>query len=444
MKRNSIWERHIDLLADYADVYSESVAITVVDHNHLILYCNGVFLRLLKLNAVPFGIPFSDFLSPETQEGLSWPSDQKCMRKNLTIKSKTAAYRTICHIFRSEDCFVLFIDRPVLTDDSFIREFDLINRELTSLTRELQKKNAVIMKTNILLQEKEITQDQAARIANIGQWTWHFADNKVVLSDNFFQVWGMIRDEKITTWKPFLSKLGDEDREILSQRMDEAFLLKNPLDCEFRHFHSDGTVHCCRIVGQVDEIDSGSPLRMVGVIQDVTDRKNHEDTIMKLAFYDTLTGLPNRRMFYDRLRLVLVNSRRYAERGAVIFVDIDGFKQVNDTQGHDAGDLVLQQVARHLEASIREGDTVARMGGDEFMLILSKVGSDKAVIDIAKRILESCQMPITLKNETVTVGASIGISFFPVEGDNEEVLIKKADSAMYRAKKRGGNCWEFF
>jgi len=444
MNHNLIWDRRLGLLADYVDVYSGSVAVAVLNQNHSILHCNEVFTHLLKLNAAPLGEPISEFLTTETQAGLSWPLEQNYLRETLTFKSKTAAYRSICHIFRSEDCFVLFIDRPLLTDESFIREFDLINRELTSLMRELQKKNTVIMKTNIALQEKEITQDQAARIANIGQWTWYFSTNKVVLSENFYAVWGADHDEEISTWEPFLQTVRHEDRAFLTQSLEEAFLQRKPIDCEFMHFHNDGTDHHCRIVGQVDEKDGGSVHRMVGVIQDITERKNHEDTIMKLAFYDPLTGLPNRRMFYDRLRLVLANSKRYGERFAIVFVDIDGFKQVNDNLGHDAGDLVLQQVARHLEASIRSGDTAARMGGDEFMLILSRVESGQVVLDIAKRILAGCRRPISLENQTVTIGASIGISCFPDDGDTEEVLVKKADSAMYRSKQNGGNRIVFF
>lgn len=444
MKSNHIWDKNLDILTEYVDVYSDSVAIVILDQDRVIIHCNRGFSLLLKLVEKPLGKSITEFLAPETIAGVILEDGQRYQQAKWTFQTRTARYRSTCHIFQSNDHFYIFIDKPLLTDDTFIKKFDLINRELTSIMRELQRKNLVIIETNKALKDKEITQNQAAQIANIGQWVWNLPSNEIILSENFFQIWGMAYDEKIKNWTPFFRLIHPDDQTVLSQALGRALSQKIPYDSEFRFFHTDGTQHHCRILGQIDWNDDGSPLRMVGIIQDITEHKNYREKIAQLAFSDILTGLPNRRVFYDRLSTILANLKRHAERIAIVFVDLDGFKKVNDSLGHDAGDMVLQHIAKQLEASIRVGDTVARMGGDEFMLILSKVDSLGVVAAIAERILIACQKPIAVKNQLVTVGASIGISFSPCDGEEVEVLIKKADSAMYKSKKNGGNCISYF
>ncbi len=444
MKRNPVWDKNMDILTEYVDVYSNSVAIVIVDQNQVIVHCNRGFSHLLKLTEEPLGKSITEFLTPETLAGFALEAGRRYQQAKWTFQTRTARYRSLCHIFQSDEYFYIFIDKPLLTDDVFIKKFDLINRELTSMMRELQRKNLMIIEANKALQDKEITQNQAAQIASIGQWIWNFSSNEIILSEYFFQILGMDYDEKIKSWDPFFKRVHPDDQAVLSQALERALSQKKPYDSEFRFFHADGTQHHCRVLGQINWNEEGTPLRMVGIIQDITEQKNYREKIAQLAFSDILTGLPNRRMFYDRLSNILDNFKSHKERIAIVFVDLDGFKKVNDSLGHDVGDQLLQHIAKQLEASVRLGDTVARMGGDEFILILSKADSLDVVADIAERILIACQKPIVVKNQMVAVGASIGISFSPDDGEELDVLIKKADHAMYQSKQNGGKCVSYY
>ena len=163
-----------------------------------------------------------------------------------------------------------------------------------------------------------------------------------------------------------------------------------------------------------------------------------------LAYYDALTGLPNRELFYDRLNQSLKSARRSLDNVGVMFIDLDGFKRINDTQGHGAGDKLLRVVADSIKSSSRECDTVARIGGDEFTVILDSIAAPEHSVAVARKILKEISAPIYLDGQEVCVTGSIGISLFPQDGDDIELLLKNADIAMYRAKKRSGNSYEFY
>jgi diguanylate cyclase (GGDEF)-like protein len=162
-----------------------------------------------------------------------------------------------------------------------------------------------------------------------------------------------------------------------------------------------------------------------------------------LAHHDSLTGLPNRVLLLDRLEQALGRARRHGDMVGLLYLDLDGFKQVNDTMGHDAGDRVLREVADRLVGIVRSGDTVARLGGDEFVfLIVSKVSRDGASV-VARKVLDELSRPYPLP-ESAAVTASIGAVLYPMDGEDAGTLIANADAAMYRAKEQGGNTYEFF
>ena len=169
----------------------------------------------------------------------------------------------------------------------------------------------------------------------------------------------------------------------------------------------------------------------------IVQRKFHQMELYRSANYDKLTDLPNRSLFHDRLTQTLKQSRRYDREFALMFIDLDGFKSVNDTLGHDAGDELLIKTAKRLLSCVRESDTVARMGGDEFTIILQSIS--KNAESVAQKIINNLSDPFKLKKDNAQIGASIGISSFPDNGDDMETLLKKADQAMYEAKKGGKN-----
>lgn len=181
-----------------------------------------------------------------------------------------------------------------------------------------------------------------------------------------------------------------------------------------------------------------------GVARDVSERKQAEATITYQAYHDQLTGLPNRTLFHDRLGQAMVQAKRHGQSMAVMFLDLDRFKVVNDTLGHQVGDALLQAVAQRLKACLREGDTLSRIGGDEFMLLLPLIHSRENVIFIAEKVLAALKAPFNIEGNEIFIGVSIGIALYPEDGDNRETLIKHADIAMYHAKDHGRNNFKFF
>lgn len=189
----------------------------------------------------------------------------------------------------------------------------------------------------------------------------------------------------------------------------------------------------------VAEMELHDTKYFVGIIRDITERKAAEEKMTRLALFDQLTGLPNRTMFFERLTLVLTQARRTKSMTAVLFIDLDGFKAINDTLGHDAGDALLKEVGNRLTSCLRESDTAARMGGDEFVIILTNLGEARDAAIIAANLIEKLNQPVNLKEQFCTIGASIGIAIFPDNGDDTGTLVKKADEAMYLAKSNGKN-----
>ena len=188
----------------------------------------------------------------------------------------------------------------------------------------------------------------------------------------------------------------------------------------------------------------GEPKTVQAIGRDITERKQAEETIRRLAYHDALTGLPNRALFEDRLLVALAQARRQGEMLAVLFLDLDSFKVVNDTLGHGAGDKLLQAVAHDLATLVREGDTVARVGGDEFTVLLAGIEAPEDATDIAQRILECLRQPRVINGTEFRTTGSIGVTMYPADGDEGETLLRNADTAMYRAKERGRDNYQLY
>lgn len=190
--------------------------------------------------------------------------------------------------------------------------------------------------------------------------------------------------------------------------------------------------------------DTGNPLYFIVQIADSTELKNSQEQMERLAFYDTLTDLPNRRLFNSRLEQKLKSSKRNDKLSAILYLDLDQFKRVNDTLGHDQGDTLLREVARRLKSCLREEDTVARLGGDEFTILLNKLSNPRDAGLVAEKLLGVLRQPIQLEGHEVVVTTSIGIALIPGDGQNPDVLVKFADLAMYRAKEEGRNNYQYY
>ncbi len=199
----------------------------------------------------------------------------------------------------------------------------------------------------------------------------------------------------------------------------------------------------------ISKIEMGGRVTFIGLVLDISERRQNEEEIRRLAFYDPLTQLPNRRLLLDHMRHAMLAASRTGQRGAVMFLDLDHFKHINDSLGHVVGDELLQQVAKRLQASVREGDIVARVGGDEFVLVLETLGTKSVdaaarAESIANTVLSSLGQPYSLQGKTQPCTPSIGIAMFLNDQDNLEGLLKQADAGMYQAKAAGRNKACFF
>ena len=219
---------------------------------------------------------------------------------------------------------------------------------------------------------------------------------------------------------------------------------KREANAELRNYRKDGSLFWNELRIAPVHNAAGEVTHFVGVITDITERKLYEKELEHKVTHDVLTGLPNRLLLADRLGQSVSYAARLGKMVAVLFFDLDRFKRINDTWGHNTGDLVLREMARRLSASVRGCDTVARFGGDEFIVVLGQIAEANDIGPVTQKILHNLTRPLKVNEYELDVGASIGISVFPQDGREAETLIQKADLAMYEAKQSGGSTFRYF
>jgi diguanylate cyclase (GGDEF)-like protein/PAS domain S-box-containing protein len=248
-------------------------------------------------------------------------------------------------------------------------------------------------------------------------------------------------EEMIASVRPGQLYVDDDCRCELARQLREQGEFEN---CEFQLYRKDGSKLWVRGTARVVRSADGSILYHVGAAEDITARKTAEEQIEFLAYYDALTGLPNRTLFRDRLGKALASARRRGEKVALLFLDLDRFKTINDSLGHSVGDLLLKEVAERLKKWAREQDTVARLGGDEFVVVLTALMDIGDAAVAADRILKAMTPDCIVQGHLLSISCSLGISVFPDNGREPETLLKNADAAMYCAKEQGRNNFQFF
>lgn len=265
--------------------------------------------------------------------------------------------------------------------------------------------------------------------------------NFVYISPSCERVSGYSQNDFMDQPELLVNIVHPEDRHLISKHLHEELISENVCEIDYRIIRKNGEerniAHICQPV-------YGRRKKYLGrraSNRDITKRVEAEQLLKKQAFYDSLTQLPNRNLLFDRLKHALAIASRNNLKIAILFLDVDDFKEINDTLGHESGDNVLSEIAKRLRESIRETDTVARLGGDEFVVVLEDIESIDNITLIAEKLINRTGSPITLDNSQKTLGISIGISIFPDHGDTVQVLIKSADAAMYEAKKTGKNCY---
>jgi diguanylate cyclase (GGDEF)-like protein/PAS domain S-box-containing protein len=264
----------------------------------------------------------------------------------------------------------------------------------------------------------------------------------IYISPAWQEITGRPLDEIRGDPRTWLDSVHEEDRERVKNARKAA--VDGGYDENFRVVRPDGSIRWVHDRAFPVLGEDGKVYRIAGIAEDITDRKQAEAQLLQLAHYDVLTSLPNRVLFYDRLKQSLAQAKRNQWNVGVLFIDVDRFKNVNDTLGHAVGDQLLQQVSGRLTTSVRSGDTVGRLGGDEFAIVLSNLTSAQDANLVAQKILASFNDAFKLGGAEIYVTASIGISLYPDDSLDQDTLIRNADAAMYRAKEIGRNNYQFY
>ncbi len=301
------------------------------------------------------------------------------------------------------------------------------------------------------LREADAVWKLALEAAGDGVWDWNLAENTELFSPNMLALYGYDPSEADPTPAFFDSLTHPDDRDGMARDRQAHFEGRTPL---YRNEHRvrcrDGSYKWVLTRGMViRRAADGTPLRMVGTHTDITERKATETLAWKQANFDTLTGLPNRRMLADRLDLALKKAQRSGLRLALLMLDLDHFKAVNDVLGHDVGDTLLLEAAHRARGCVREVDMVARLGGDEFVVLLTDLGPSNEVIDrvasqLVRRIGAPYALPRVPADHAIAVGASVGIALYPDDARDAAQLHKLADQALYAAKRGGRGAFRYF
>ena len=310
----------------------------------------------------------------------------------------------------------------------------------------IQKRTDELFRANEALQAEMSEREEMEKLfrtlfmqSPIGTYIAQFGKIKMA-NPEFANVTGFREKELIEV--PSLSLVHPEDRDEVKKNAVQMLKGERHQPYEFRIMTHDGRIRW--ILETLTSIRYRGLPATLASFMDITNRKESEEMIRQLAYQDSLTGLPNRVLFLDRLTFALAQAERNQQNLTLMMLDLDNFKEINDAFGHHQGDLLLKEVGQRLSGFLRKSDTVARMGGDEFMILFSEVGHETDVEKIAGKILEIVQRPFPLETQTVQVTASIGMAFYPKDGRNANLLMKNADRAMYRAKEQGRNNYQRF
>lgn len=308
----------------------------------------------------------------------------------------------------------------------------------------------------VSLYESERRLATAQRIARLGSWDWSRGWDHLHLSREVCEIIGLDPQTPEVPFQIVLDRVHEKDRARVSEWFAEIQEGGASRAISHRLVDAGGSVR--HVQQQIEAVldASGRPSHLYGTLQDITELHQAEERIRQLAFIDSLTRLPNRALFKDRLGTALKLAKRHHRQLALLFMDLDNFKRINDTLGHGVGDLLLQATSERLKLSVRTSDSVsrnevdeqdesvARLGGDEFTLLLPEIQRSEDAALVAERIQANLSQPLTLCGHEVFVTPSIGIAVFPQDGEDAETLLKNADMAMYFAKRQGRNLYRFY
>ncbi len=311
-----------------------------------------------------------------------------------------------------------------------------------------------LIRANLAMEQALINGErlkEAQRLAHIGSWEWDIRNNLLIWSDEVYRIFGADPKAFNADYEAFLQFVHPDDRHRVTNSVDTALEQLSNYTIDHRIIRTDSEMRYVQEHARVIYDQDRRPLRMLGTVQDITDRKQAEERIHNLAYYDELTGLPNRVFFDEQLRRVLGLAGRHREFVVVIVLDLDHFRRINDTLGNKFGDLLLCAVADNIRDCLRDSDyadclagmgvdSLARLGGDEFALMLPEVTENHGTAVVAGRLKKCLEPPFVLDGREIIVTCSMGIAIYPHDGEDAHTLMKNAGTAMFHAKqsRRGG------
>lgn len=312
-----------------------------------------------------------------------------------------------------------------------------------------------ILKANSTLRELSQSRSKLAKaqeIAHLIYWEWDFKQPEIQCSADLPQLLGIENTSQPVTFKQILRHIYVEDRPLFKQALRRAIQQKHAYDIEYRIQSDKGQIFYLHERTEITEDYDG--WKIIGTLQDITSLKQSEQEIAYFTYYDTLTDLPNRRLFIEQLETAIARARHKQHSLTLMFIDLDHFKHINDTYGHQVGDALLCEAAARIKDCLRDADLiavskdkddrVARFAGDEFTVMLTNIDNVDVLANIAQRIVAKFEKSFDIKGHNVFSTVSIGIAIFPEDGDNVQALMQHADVAMNHAKELGRNNYQFF
>ena len=440
---------------------TSTVPIFVHDDTYLSLNVVGGYIRNLKEEGDIIGrlilgldIPRTDDAYDQKVRGYffndlelkRWHISEKNLPPNSTITNRKESF---LYTYR------WYVGAAILLLLAALAELGLIVKLVKTLRQRRKMERELANERNLLeirvaertseLEESRILFQDAASVAKLGVFNYDLMTNELTWDDSMFAIYSIEQPNVKSIYQAWRKITLSEDVTTLKNALQLAIAENTAFDTRFRIFHSDGKIRTIHALGQIYRDAHGKPLRVVGINQDITEREEAEAIIRNLAYYDPLTQLANRRLLAEQLKQAISHSRRETKKFAVMMMDLDKFKAVNDTLGHASGDELLQQVAHRIKTNLREYDVVARLGGDEFVVVLKDIHCPKDAACVAKTLITVLTEPFALtQSDNVQIGTSIGISFFPQHGEDADELIDKADAALYQAKHNGRGCFSFY
>ena len=284
---------------------------------------------------------------------------------------------------------------------------------------------------------------EAQRMSRTGSWEYSLDSAVFGMSTEMYRILHMNTKNDKVTWEQFLAFVAEEDREYVNEVIGEAVEHGSKFRMGYRISTANGDLIDVHTHGKVRKKADGK-VRITGVTRDVTEQNRTQEMMEQLAYFDVLTRLPNRALFKDRLGKALESAKRSHTKVGLLFLDLDHFKLINDTLGHHVGDNLLVYVAELLNRQLRGSDTIARIGGDEFVVMLPQLNDEDDAPRVAEKLLASLEGQHIIERHTLFVSTSIGISIFPEHAEDVGELIKRADTAMYEAKQKGRNNYQVY